>query len=144
MQYFSQQGVSRLAARAGFGFPVDMPAAEQLVGVQQAMQTGDPRAEQVYDSLGICFGYAVAHYADFYKIRHLLVLGRVTSGAGGELILRRAVEVLEREFPEIAARIRVGVPAEQDKRHGQAIAAASLPALRKTPAPAHLSTADLK
>ena len=33
------------------------------------------------------------------------------------------------EFPELAEHIQIHVPDEQDKRHGQAIAAASLPAL---------------
>jgi predicted NBD/HSP70 family sugar kinase len=129
VQYFSQQGVARLAARAGFDFPGDLPPAEQLVRVQQALLAGDPRAGRVYDSVGICFGYAVAHYADFYEIRHLLVLGRVTSGAGGERLLARAAEVLRAEFPELAAKIQLHIPAEKDKRHGQAVAAASLPAL---------------
>jgi hypothetical protein len=74
------------------------------------------------------FGYAVAHYADFYELRHVLVLGRVTSGAGGNLLLEKAREVLRTDFPALAERIRLGMPDEKDKRHGQAIAAASLPA----------------
>jgi hypothetical protein len=37
--------------------------------------------------------------------------------------------VLDVEFPELAARIGFHVPDEHEKRHGQAIAAASLPAL---------------
>jgi hypothetical protein len=59
----------------------------------------------------------------------VLVLGRVTSGAGGDVIVDGARAVLETEFPQLARRIQVHVPDEQDKRHGQAIAAASLPAL---------------
>jgi len=35
--------------------------------------------------------------------------------------------VLDVEFPELANRITFHVPDEKDKRHGQAIAAASLP-----------------
>jgi hypothetical protein len=73
--------------------------------------------------------YAIAHYADFYEVRNLLVLGRVTSGEGGEIILERAEAVLRAEFPELAATIRLRTPDEQNKRHGQATAAASLPAL---------------
>jgi hypothetical protein len=57
------------------------------------------------------------------------VLGRVTSGPGGDLIVGRARDVLAAEFPELAERLQFHVPGEQDKRHGQAIAAASLPAL---------------
>ena len=32
-------------------------------------------------------GYGVAHYADFYDLRHVLVLGRVTTGQGGDLLI---------------------------------------------------------
>lgn len=131
VQYFSQQGVGRLAQRAGFGFPATLPLPEQLVEVQQAMARGDDRARRIYDSIGVCFGYAIAHYASFYEIRNLLVLGRVTSGAGGELILARATDVLRAEFPALAESVRLRTPDEKNKRHGQATAAASLPALRR-------------
>jgi hypothetical protein len=79
----------------------------------------------------VCFGYAIAHYADFYELRNLLILGRVTSGEGGEIILAQAAAVLQAEFPALADKVRLRTPDEQDKRHGQAVAAASLPALRK-------------
>jgi predicted NBD/HSP70 family sugar kinase len=132
VQYFSQQSVARLALQAGFQFAENLPLAERLVVVQKAMSANDPRAQQVYDSIGIYFGYAVAHYADFYDFRHLIVLGRVTSGPGGQRILDRATEVLQEEFPERAAKIQLHTPDEKEKRHGQAIAAASLPALEKS------------
>lgn len=127
-QYFSQQGVARLAVAAGFEFRDAMPLPERLIAVQQAMVKGDPRACQIYESIGIAFGYAVAHYADHYNLRHVLVLGRVTTGNGGEIITAKAAEVLQREFPAHAG-IRIHLPDEGDKRHGQAIAAASLPVL---------------
>jgi predicted NBD/HSP70 family sugar kinase len=107
-----------------------LPLPEQLIRVQEAMSAGDPRAARIYESIGTSFGYAIAHYADFYALRHLLVLGRVTSGAGGDLLLQRAREVLQADFPELASRVHLHTPDEKDKRHGQAIAAASLPALR--------------
>jgi len=129
-QYFSQQGVGRLARVAGFGFAAGMPLPEQLVAVQQAMAAGDARARAIYESIGTALGYALAHFADFYELRHILVLGRVTTGAGGDLILTKAREVLRAEFPELAERLRLHTPDEKDRRHGQAIAAASLPALR--------------
>jgi len=132
VQYLSQQAVSRLADKARFGLPKAMPAAERLVAVQEALAKGDPRAEPVYDTIGCYLGYAVGHYADFYLLRHVLVMGRVTSGAGGERILRRAHEVLDAEFPAVASRTRVLMPEEKNKRHGQAIAAASLPAIGAT------------
>ena len=130
VQYFSQQGVGRLAARAGFAFPKTLPLPEQLIDVQKAMKAGDPRARAIYETIGVCFGYAIAHYADFYTIRNLLILGRVTSGEGGELIIARAEAVLRAEFPELAATIQLRTPDEHSKRHGQATAAASLPARR--------------
>ena len=132
VQYFSQQGVSRLAGRAGFDFPAAQPLPDRLVGVQQAMRAGDARARAIYESIGVCFGYAVAHYADFYDVRNLLILGRVTSGEGGEVILAQAAAVLRAEFPALAEKIRLRTSDEKDKRHGQAVAAASLPALKTT------------
>jgi predicted NBD/HSP70 family sugar kinase len=143
VQYFSQQAVSRLADRAGFGFHAAMPAPERLVAVQEAMVQGDGRAERVYDSVGSYLGYSIGHYADFYNLRHVLVMGRVTSGPGGERILLRAREVLAAEFPAVASRTRVRMPDEKDKRHGQAIAAASLPSIRET-AGSHTARSDSK
>lgn len=129
VQYFSQQGVARLAPKAGLDFPKEMRFPERLVEVQRLMKAGDPRAEKIYRTIGTCFGYAIAHWADYYEFRNLLVLGRVTSGHGGELILEEAGAVLRDEFPALAAKIRLRTPNEQDKRHGQAVAAASLPAI---------------
>ena len=130
VQYFSQQGVGRLAKRAGFIFPATLPLPEQLIEVQHAMKAGDARARAIYESIGVCFGYAIAHYAEFYEVRNLLVLGRVTSGEGGEVIVERARAVLRAEFPTLAETIQLRTPDEKNKRHGQATAAASLPALR--------------
>ena len=129
-QYFSQQCVGRLIPVAGIDAPADMPLPERLKLVQSLMDQGDPRAARIYRSIGTCLGYGVAHFASFYDLRHVLVLGRVTSGPGGDLIVAEAGRVLDVEFPELAARIAFHVPGEHDKRHGQAIAAASLPALR--------------
>ena len=131
VQYFCQQGVARLAPLAGLAFPNGMKFAEQLVEVQNLMTAGDGRARHIYETIGICFGYAIAHYAEFYDIGTLLILGRVTSGEGGDLILAKAGEVLSAEFPDLAERITLRTPDEKDKRHGQAVAAASLPALCK-------------
>lgn len=130
VQYFSQQAVGRLAGKAGFGFPVTMPLPDQLVAVQEAMAKGDQRARAIYESIGICFGYAVAHYADHYDLKHVLVLGRTTTGAGGDVILECARRVLADEFPALSP-ITLRMPGEEEKRVGQAIAAASLPALPK-------------
>jgi len=126
VQFFSQQGVGRLIPLAGIEVDDALPLPEKLKHVQKRMAEGDARAARLYATIGTCFGYAVAHWADFYDLRHVLILGRVTSGAGGDLILRGAREVLEAEFPELAAKIQFHMPDEKDKRHGQAIAAASL------------------
>ena len=124
--YFSQQAVARLAPAAGFDFG-KLPFPEQLVQVQQAMLTEDARAAAIYETIGCYFGYTIAHYADYYDLSNLLILGRVTSGEGGNVILNEAETVLAREFPEL--RIKLVVPDEHTKRHGQAVAAASLPPL---------------
>jgi predicted NBD/HSP70 family sugar kinase len=129
VQYFSQQGIVRLAPLAGIDLSKDMPFAEQLIEVQNLMAKGDARARNIYETIGVYFAHAIAHYADFYDIRNLLILGRVTSGDGGNLILSTTSEVLKDEFPEIGEKISFCTPDEKNKRHGQAVAAASLPAL---------------
>jgi predicted NBD/HSP70 family sugar kinase len=126
-QYFSQQAVGRLAPIAGIETPADMGLPEKLKVVQKLRAEGHEGALQIYETLGTYLGYGVAHFADFYDIAHVLVLGRVTSGPGGDDIVDGARRVLEAEFPELARRITFHVPDEKDKRHGQAIAAASLP-----------------
>ena len=99
------------------------------------MARGDERARRIYESIGVYLGYSVAWFARWYEIDNLLTLGRVTSGAGGEIIIDTAQEVLRDEFPELAERLQMKTPDEEFKRHGQAIAAASLPALSSTPEP---------
>ncbi|GAB4109132.1 MAG: hypothetical protein Kow001_08700 [Acidobacteriota bacterium] len=131
VQYFSQQAVARLAPAAGFHFADEIPFPQRLVEVQERMQNNDPRAERIYRTIGTYFGYTVAHFADFYEIRHILLLGRVMSGPGGELIIAQARQVLRDEFPELAERIEIVTPGEKEKRHGQAVAAASLPEIPK-------------
>jgi predicted NBD/HSP70 family sugar kinase len=128
-QYFSQQCIARLAPIAGFDFPAGMPFPEQLIKVQEAMAAGDERAEKIYRTIGVYFGYAIAFYAEFYDIHNLLILGRVTSGKGGDLILSLAADILKQEFPELAEKIIFRTPDEKFKRHGQAVIAASLPAI---------------
>jgi predicted NBD/HSP70 family sugar kinase len=130
-QYFSQQAVGRLLAPAGIALPNDMPLPVKLEQVQRLMAKGDERARKIYQTIGVFLGYNIATYADFYEVRKLLVLGRVMSGEGGDVILAMADQVLKQEFPEVAERIRYHIPGEMEKRHGQAIAAASLPAIRK-------------
>jgi hypothetical protein len=75
-------------------------------------------------------GYAVAYYALFYDLAHVLILGRVTTGEGGDIVLAEAQGVLQAEFPELAG-IELHLPDEKARRVGQAIAAASLPEVGK-------------
>ena len=119
--------MARLVPVAGIELPVDMPFPEQLIEVQKLMAAGDDRAAKIYSTIGTYLGYAIAHYADFYEIRKVLLLGRVASGEGGTIIIEHAHTVLEEVFPELAEQIELVTPNEQDKRHGQAVAAASLP-----------------
>jgi predicted NBD/HSP70 family sugar kinase len=114
---------------AGIDAPAEMALPDKLKLVQSLMAADDYRARKIYETIGTYLGYGIAHFADFYDLQHVLVLGRVTSGSGGDVIVDGARAVLETEFPQLARRIQVHVPDEQDKRHGQAIAAASLPAL---------------
>lgn len=130
VQYFSQQAVARLLPAAGMELDNKMPAPEKLKQVQALMAGGDLRAQKIYQTIGTWLGYAVAHYAEFYDFQHALILGRVTSGPGGDVTVEGAKEVLRVEFPELAERIAFHIPDEKEKRHGQAIAAASLPQLR--------------
>jgi predicted NBD/HSP70 family sugar kinase len=125
--YFSQQCVFRLAQRTRIRIPEDIPDAEKLEFVQEKLEAGHAEAASIWESMGVYLGYALAHYAEFYEIKHVLVLGRCTSGKGGTLILEGANAVLRSEFPELAARMQVQLPDERSRRVGQAIAAASLP-----------------
>jgi predicted NBD/HSP70 family sugar kinase len=128
-QYFSQQAVGRLMPAAGIEAEAKLPLPEKLKVVQALMAKGDDRAGRIYQTIGTYLGYTIAHYTDFYDFDHVLILGRVTSGEGGSVILNGARELLKSEFPSLAARIAFHTPDEKDKRHGQAVAAASLPAL---------------
>ncbi len=127
-QYFSQQCVFRLAPRASIELPTGATDAEKLKFVQARLEAGDAGALKIWQSMGVYLGYALAHYAEFYNIHHVLILGRCTSGRGGDIILNGAGEVLRVEFPELADSIHVQLPDEHSRRVGQSIAAASLPA----------------
>ncbi|MBN1372601.1 MAG: ROK family protein [Anaerolineaceae bacterium] len=128
-QYFSQQCVFRLAPLAGILIPDNITDAEKLAFVQEKLEAGHEGAIQIWQSMGVFLGYALAHYADFYEIQHVLILGRCTSGLGGKLILDGANQVLRAEFPKLAGTIHVQLPDERSRRVGQSIAAASLPVI---------------
>jgi predicted NBD/HSP70 family sugar kinase len=127
--YFSQQCVFRHAPAVGITLPAEATKAEKLKHVQAALESGHEGARRIWESIGVYLGYGIAHYADFYDLRHVLILGRVTSGSGGDIILAGAKAVLESEFSDVAARVNIQLPDEKSRRVGQSIAAASLPAI---------------
>ena len=129
VQYFSQQAVGRLLQPAGIELTDDLGLPEKLKEVQSYMEKEDPRTQKIYETLGVYLGYSIPHYADFYAVENILLLGRVTSGRGGDILIEKASEVLKSEFPELAEKLVFHIPDEKQKRHGQAIAAASLPSI---------------
>ena len=127
--YFSQQAVAKLAPAAGFSFPADVGLPDRLLEIQRQAEAGHPQARAIFETIGIYLGYAIPYYSLFYDFGDLLVLGRVLSAAGGDLIVAKAAEVLRTEFPDLAERIAVHLLDEKSRRVGQAVAAASLPQL---------------
>ncbi len=125
-QYLCQQAVFRLARQVGVELDESAPLADQLKSVQELLEAGDETARKIWETIGVYAGYAIAHYADFYTIKHLLLLGRVTSGSGGPIMMKKIRQVLAAEFPD--KEINVQLPDEKTRRVGQAVAAASLPA----------------
>ena len=129
VKYFSQDSVIKLAPAAGIELDPALSPAEKLKVVQGLMEQDDPRAAQIYESIGVYLAHALALYFDLYHFRHVLLLGRVMSGKGGDLILSTCKAVMADEYPEIAAAIRPSLPDEKFRRVGQSAAAASLPEL---------------
>ena len=129
VQYFSQQAVGRLIPKTSLSVDSKLGLPEKLERVQEFMAEGNGEAASIYRTIGTYLGYGVAHYASFYSLSHALILGRVTSGEGGTIILEEAKKVLETEFSNLHNQITFHQPDEKNKRHGQAIAAASLPSI---------------
>ncbi len=131
-RYLSQQALTQLLNGFPDGVPKDLPLPERLVRVQDAMAEGARWAYDVYASYGVYLGAAIRYFAQFYDFTHVLALGRVASGAGGELIVEVAQRYVQQHEPALAARTHFVAPDETFKRHGQAIAAASLPTIPPT------------
>ena len=131
VKYFSQDGIIKLAPYAGIELDESLSPAEKLKVVQKLMAEGDERAKAIYETIGVYFGYTIAYYCEFYDINQVLIMGRVTSGEGGEILLQRAKEVLACEFPELNEKITLNSPDEKARRVGQSVAAASLPKIVK-------------
>jgi predicted NBD/HSP70 family sugar kinase len=129
--YFSQQAVGKLLPAAKIELPAETGLPEKLKEVQKLMAAGDARAAKIYETIGVYLGYTIPHYADFYDYQHMLILGRVTTGKGGDIVLEKAREVVRTEFPELTGKIALHVPDEKMRRVGQAVAAASLPEIKE-------------
>jgi predicted NBD/HSP70 family sugar kinase len=127
VKYFSQDAVIKLAPAAGISLDEKSTPAEKLKVVQDLFEKGEESAKLIFESIGCYLGYSLAHYADFYDMKHVLILGRVTSGEGGNIILAAAKKVLAHEFPQLSGKVRLHLPDESNRRVGQSIAAASLP-----------------
>ena len=130
VKYFSQDAVIKLAPAAGIALDEGLSPAEKLKVVQGLMAEGDSRAAAIYETIGVYFGYALGYYARFYDMKHVLLMGRVSSGEGGSILYKAAERVLATEFPSLAKTLTVHLPDENSRRVGQSIAAASLPCIR--------------
>jgi hypothetical protein len=69
----------------------------------------------------------VPWYREFYGFDNMMILGRVTSGPGGVMILETARLILADQFPDVAEDVDVFMPDEKMRRLGQSVAAASIP-----------------
>ncbi len=129
-KYFSQDAVIKLAPAAGIELDPALSPAEKLKVVQGLMAQDDPRAQAIFETIGAYLAYTVVLYSQFYDIEHMMMLGRVMSGKGGDTILRVCNEILREEFPALAEKCEVMLPDEKTRRVGQSVAAASLPRTR--------------
>eukprot|EP00429_Kryptoperidinium_foliaceum_P086400 CAMPEP_0176201090 /NCGR_PEP_ID=MMETSP0121_2-20121125/9389_1 /TAXON_ID=160619 /ORGANISM="Kryptoperidinium foliaceum, Strain CCMP 1326" /LENGTH=501 /DNA_ID=CAMNT_0017539961 /DNA_START=53 /DNA_END=1558 /DNA_ORIENTATION=+ len=143
--YLGQRAATRLAKLGGIDLPAEMmpthpnmnaashvPHAQCLKKIQAAMKdpAKEPQARKIYETIGVYLGYAIAQYCQYLPIKNVLILGRVTTGAGGEIMMDWARKVLSADFPELAG-IKFHTPSEHMKRVGQCVAAAALPELKK-------------
>ena len=127
VKYFSQDSVIKLAQYGGYEFDEALTPAEKLKVVQNMLAKGSSLAQDVYSSIGVYLGHSAAFYHSLYGFEHVLLLGRVMSGEGGDIILHRAKEVLADEYASISKKISLSLPDEKFRRVGQSVAAASLP-----------------
>ena len=127
VKYFSQDAVIKLASRAGIALEESLSPAEKLKVVQKLMEENDGRAAKVFEAMGIYLGHALAFYHELYGCESVLLLGRVMSGRGGDLMFKMANTVLADEYPAINEKMSLELPNEMFRRVGQSMAAASLP-----------------
>lgn len=131
VKYFSQDSVIKLAPNAGIKLEESLTPAEKLKVVQKLMAEGDQRAADIYLTIGTYLGHSLAYYYDLYHCKHVLLLGRVMSGKGGDIIIEEANRVLKDEYADIAKALVLSLPDEKFRRVGQSAAAASLPEIKE-------------
>ena len=129
VNYFSQEAVIRLAPAAGIRLDAALSPAQKLDVVQGLLAEGHQGAEDIYLTIGCYLAHSLALYAEHYEIRHVLLLGRVMSGRGGDLIVGKARELLEERYWPVYNSLTLHLPDERFRRIGQSAAAASLPAI---------------
>ena len=125
VKYFSQDGVIKLAVPAEIELEEALSPAEKLKVVQKLMEADDPRAAAVYRSIGVYLAHSLAWYYDLYAFDTVLLLGRVMSGKGGDILLDTCKAVLKDEYPALS--LNLALPDETFRRVGQSAVAASLP-----------------
>ena len=126
-KYFSQDAAAKLAPAAGITLDAALTPAEKLKAVQKLADEGHAGALDIFRSIGAYLAHTLCLYEMLYDIRSLIVLGRVASGVGGDLIVSECQRILAEEYPALAEKIRVMLPDENFRRVGQSMAAASLP-----------------
>ena len=129
-KYFSQDAVIKLAPKAGIELDPNLTPAEKLKVVQGMANDAHAGALDIFRSIGTYLAHTLVLYSSFYEIETLLVLGRVASGVGGDLVISECNRVLEEEYPELKAKINVTLPDEMMRRVGQSVAAATLPEIK--------------
>jgi predicted NBD/HSP70 family sugar kinase len=152
--YLGQRGATKLAVDAGVVLEDNLKYphndmcninhenhATCLEAIQKAMKDPEkePQVRKIYETMGVYLGYALAQYSEFYKIDHLMILGRVSKGEGGKIMLDTARTVLETDFKEYQG-IQFHTADEHFKAVGQCIAAAALPHVEVQQPPAAEST----
>jgi hypothetical protein len=127
VQFFSQQGVARLAPLAGIDLPPDMKLPKPDRGAGTHGQGRPARAPDLRNHrrlLRPCPG----------PLRRLSTTSPTSSSsaaspaaAAARSSSNRRARSSTRSFPNSPAKMKFHVPGETEKRHGQAMAAASLP-----------------
>lgn len=129
VNYFSQDGVIKLADMCGINLDEYETPAKKLKAVQKMLDEGNTKAKEIFEDIGTYLAHSVAYYLKFYDVEYMLILGRVSSGKGGDIMINKCKEVLKKEYPNIAEKLSINLPDEKSRRVGQSIAAASLPIL---------------